>query len=1700
MAFQSTQNTFNQGMNKDSDHRVQANSTYSDAKNISITGESEFFAAKNIAGSQRVIDILPQTNNLTDIQVLGAFECTGTFYSYGPTPERNPAIIMFLKYDVGTPALETDVIVLYDLKKNQRFSLLTTNPVSVDHREELAYPENGTIDAIVFGEKNFDRIYFDDHTNPLRNFDITDQPIPNARSLTTRPLAPVDEISYVRQIDGSGENQSGTYQFAYRYYNTDTLKYSHWSLMTLPIPVYPLNIQDVTILDEIYGGVPNEATKKSIVLSIAKSTEYSLNFNAIQLAVIKNTTGLKQPAAIAHITSIREDWFNDPSNIVYDGQGLETIVDSQEIVTEDAAILSAKTLVAKDNVLFRGNIKYRDLTVDSITFRSANTISEKLGTSSTSYSLTRPNTNNPSFNHIDGSFPGISQHDGAGNPVDTRYVLPYPTGLDIREGSGGFFGNVEVDDGRMVGSSVDGDVPDDRANLVIPTNITAGNEIFLKIFVDGRGMREWPATSPFNDEWGFQAAVLGGFADLDLFDHLTSAFGQLLRGQLFFGLLTASSNQETERRLVTDSFRYIVQPGEDAATVAKNIQEQLAARMSASEWGTMTRTGNILHFRVRNVVTRNPFGPNNSFKPIMFLEYGIGNGIDTTPQDDTSDINDLITNPDSKFGGYKNPANSHRFKGYWRDEVYRFGLTYMDKFGNWSRPVPFDFSSLNARNETGTTHNVSLVQPIPLNTGGGASGLTNLHIGNHTITKGDIVKVEFLPGLFDYPEVRTVNGNAIGVGNHFEQPAGFIVKLTELRGGEFSHADTGTDWKFPARKNFKFPMMSSIEDNGDWDENNTFINPIGLRVEGITNHPEWAVSLAIVRVRRLKNVIWQSPAITTQAVMPSLYAADTQDFCANPIAGSSPSGTYGPKSFAKGVSFHIDRLSPGIGINDSFATRRRPIFSDENIPKLIVVVPPEYMYQNDGANFGSGITPSGANLQIVDAVTYFRTPEFDVDGSGADDGDSAGDQLAFGIRADNAYNYYYKDTTGFLDVDSYQFARGGGNQFAAGQLFNGGQTRALFYSGIVNNGSAATLPAPPADFDFRLKQVVTYGNLEATSTYNCSNEVTLQKQIVILTEDNFGDFSYYARNAEPSLTLNLGVTPIGRADFAFHYEPARADINVQGSSRFNVGKSGFQISNNASFELAEYIGPGNRITDLIDGASCAAPIVNLVRGIADDRYGKLEDVHQYIHTGAYAKISSTSDVIDLDVWGGDCFISRHVAKISDTHVDKTSFGVSNVATRVFAYHDFQEVLMTYQESEVNCEMQAGQFHYPVLQRQALQVFSPQYNYPYNPGYSVENELKIWVSRSNVEQDRFEFPARIAFSDQKVFQTDIEGFDRFRANSFYDLPEDFGGITKLTKLPNDNVYTIQESAVAVLPINKNVIEDSTGGQLVVNSGTLINQPSYIMNENGSQHIRSVVNSDTHIFFMDANKREIFKIGGGGQDGKISDNGMHSEMFRQLESHSGIPDHKVVSGYDFNNNEYWIGVNSYEDTPYESNEAQTIVTRPTFHYVWSDKLGAWMTEMSLNASTEARYLVYSHSLYYMLGTTANGELALEAMYEGDVYGRMLGQDNESSIKFVVNPDEPFGKTFDVLRIDSSNRLDRATAVVHRENPLPPLTTDINLNRQTRHDSYEVPMLLAQGNQRIRGKACEIEMFMTNGNTIPVEVVNVLTKYRMSSRIFR
>ena len=134
------------------------------------------------------------------------------------------------------------------------------------------------------------------------------------------------------------------------------------------------------------------------------------------------------------------------------------------------------------------------------------------------------------------------------------------------------------------------------------------------------------------------------------------------------------------------------------------------------------------------------------------------------------------------------------------------------------------------------------------------------------------------------------------------EPLDFKIKPEDTEGGRLgkkiypissslSYAKKGTDWKFPSRNNRNY---SIFKEDG--------LSALGIKINGITNHPEWAKAYAMVRVRRLKDIVWQSPHITASAVMPSTNVEGAGE-------SGSVNGTLLPKTFSKGATRNFQRTT-----------------------------------------------------------------------------------------------------------------------------------------------------------------------------------------------------------------------------------------------------------------------------------------------------------------------------------------------------------------------------------------------------------------------------------------------------------------------------------------------------------------------------------------------------------------------------------------------------------------------------------------------------------------------------------------------------------------------------------------------------------------------------------------------------------------------
>lgn len=145
-----------------------------------------------------------------------------------------------------------------------------------------------------------------------------------------------------------------------------------------------------------------------------------------------------------------------------------------------------------------------------------------------------------------------------------------------------------------------------------------------------------------------------------------------------------------------------------------------------------------------------------------------------------------------------------------------------------------------------------------------------------------------------------------------------------------------------------------------------------------------------------------------------------------------------------------------------------------------------------------------------------------------------------------------------------------------------------------------------------------------------------------------------------------------------------------------------------------------------------------------------------------------------------------------------------------------------------------------------------------------------------------------------------------------------------------------------------------------------------------------------------------------------------------------------------------------------------------------------------------MVFAGKELYAFADDDLTNLKLYEMYSGDGYLNIFGTDEEAEFSMVVNPESTIAKTYDNIRISSSNRLKELAIQAYEENGVTQDTV-MSLDVVPRDNGYEVPALRNQSGGRMRGR-----YFVLTGTiddtTNEVSISSVTSKYRLSNRIFR
>lgn len=866
-----------------------------------------------------------------------------------------------------------------------------------------------------------------------------------------------------------------------------------------------------------------------------------------------------------------------------------------------------------------------------------------------------------------------------------------------------------------------------------------------------------------------------------------------------------------------------------------------------------------------------------------------------------------------------------------------------------------------------------------------------------------------------------------------------------------------TDLKFPDRTDPDYTLFNS---SGQ-------IQSLGLRLTGLNNHPSWAVALEIVRVNRVgryKNILFQTPIIPMTRVF-----------------GVGALETY-PNTVRYDNDGHDRTVDDATPMTNSYTLVPKNLFFPEyrNIVKVSTTsatqVTGEVKY-----DYGGGFAANGCEYSMIFPSDSMYNGNVPFAYSGAEkisfidmaltklsiDEDSPSKDVAY-IAGDDV-NTNISGTFHALTNNQYYFNNGHGKS------------------------ALTTLNKPITDYKF-------FDNFGVTTTV--AGKSVMDYDALQTGGVDLG----YKPNIQRSAVVRIGNGPIPDVSSSSRvFSAATWNVRSSGGAITSASASLVYESNVTNKYINEY-----STWDENDYVGVIG-IANVHLGLGDDRYGDNNSLHEYISTGCKYTFSSSEiatlegggDVTlgDLDVWGGDCFVGPHVFKVADTgysivnqpknngsaQSDDTLLPKwNNIIYRAISYAGFlcipvavenaAQYVQVILESEYNGEVREADIltgtsaSVPIMEGDADTSRTP-LTYRYNINLSKINDQKIFVPKPQFSFEQNVYGSRVIYSDLKIYNSDVSGFDVFRVGNIHDVEEKFRPITKLAVAGND-LYSIHENGIVYLPTGSQQLQETDAGTIAVGSGLVIGKHLIVDSERGSQHHKSIVETGGVIYMADNRNKNVYALSGQQLQSITKDN---ETIFRSMFG-SKIDSKYLMGVYDSVRGEYWIA----------NTDPSTLTSNA---HVFNEKLGVWVSSYSVGKNLRG-YGMTNQKLY-LVG--ANGTATdIFTMYTG-ACGQLFGQSVDSSVRIYVNafPENP--KVFDAIKINSSEPLDGVEFAVIRDSDTQSCILDLS-SVTSREGNYRTYIMRDSLGGRLRG------MYLTSTyifGTDQTSLRSIVTVLRPSSR---
>lgn len=396
----------------------------------------------------------------------------------------------------------------------------------------------------------------------------------------------------------------------------------------------------------------------------------------------------------------------------------------------------------------------------------------------------------------------------------------------------------------------------------------------------------------------------------------------------------------------------------------------------------------------------------------------------------------------------------------------------------------------------------------------------------------------------------------------------------------------------------------------------------------------------------------------------------------------------------------------------------------------------------------------------------------------------------------------------------------------------------------------------------------------------------------------------------------------------------------------------------------------------------------------------------------------------------------------------------------------------------------------------------QYNH-YNKVYSQSPTL---VKRNDLGfkfKPIKQFDTKIVASKQKIGGEFIDSWTDFLENETMELDGKYGSINATINF-KDEIYAWQDNGMVKININPRVqIPGSDGAGLELGVGAVLNDYSYLSTEYGAINDSSIVVSNSHIYFFDANNSSINRFGSDGMQNITDSAGMHTYFQNNIDTKEMVIANPLLGSgitgiYDsVNRDVYFTFLQKDFDNPrFNPSNERSSDSGNNFTICYNETLGKFVSFFSF---TPPNYLYLGNKIITTnsLGTSLWSHNLFSP--KGNFYGKLY----PSTIDFSVNPGGLGNKTFNNLEyrmesrdyagIDYPNKtFDQVLLSNDYQSSLPtPLVVRKNIKRRNRDWRIILPRA-ANSRERIRSPWSRIRLLTNNVDDLNMIAHDMIVSY--------